>query len=77
MGRNADKQIELLKEKCHIDWNDYSDGEKYGRLIYKEQEDFVDEVNGNAYVRNVWKTHEATPFGEDGSIIRLLIPVTM
>ena len=75
MGRNTDKQIELLKEKCCIDWNDYSDGEKYGRLIYREQEVFVDEVSGLDYVRNLWKTHEATPFGKDDSIIRSLIPV--
>ena len=35
LNRHTDEQIELLKEIHGIDWYDYSDSEKYGRLVYK------------------------------------------
>lgn len=75
MKKKTYEQVELLKEKCGIDWNDYTDGEKYGRLIYRTQETYVDQVSGLDYVRNYWRTHEATPFGNEDSIIRTLIPL--
>lgn len=75
MGKSADKQVEFLKEKFGIDWNGYTDGEKYGRIIYRTQETYVDQVSGLDYVRNYWRTHEATPFGNEDSIIRTLIPL--
>ena len=31
------EQVQMLLEKKGIDWNEYSDGKKYGRFIYKEQ----------------------------------------
>ena len=37
LSLNSDSQIALLKEKKGIDWNDFKGGEKYGRLIHKEE----------------------------------------
>ena len=90
MGLECDEQIaKLLKEK-DVDWNAYSDGEKYGRLVFKEKRVFKHlvadtETRGLAgadvtfmkeeeYIRNVWSTHNATPFGEENNVIRTLIP---
>ena len=33
VGLSSDQQIELLKNEYGIDWNEYSNGKKYGRLI--------------------------------------------
>ena len=74
MNKKTDEQVELLKEKCGIDWNDYTNGEKYGRLVYRTPEVYVDEVSGLDYERNPWGIHEATPFSAEDSIIRTLIP---
>lgn len=88
---DTDEQIALLKEKNGIDWNaDYTDGEKYGRIIYKERKLFKNlvtdvETRGfdnkpfvvtqeQEYIRNVWSIHYATPFGEEGNIVKTLIP---
>lgn len=35
LGKNTDEQIEMLKTEKGIDWNDYPQGQKYGRLIVK------------------------------------------
>ena len=85
IGKHTDEQIALLKAEKGIDWNDYSDGEKYGRLIYKEEETLsttVPKKNSNGvidwtpieYKRNVFKPHGALPFGAENNIIHSLIP---
>lgn len=86
MGLDTDSQVALLNEKEGIDWNiKYNDGEKYGRLIYKEKKVLKnlvpDTENRNVpimveqeYIRNVWETHFATPFSEEGNVIKTLIP---
>ena len=56
--KNADEQIELLKNFNGIDWNTaYNDGEKYGRFVYKIKEPHTREFNGEIipYERSVWK----------------------
>ena len=90
-GLDADEQIGLLMERENIDWNTaYNDGEKYGRLVYKEKRLFknlvVDtETRGLAgtdatfmkeqeYIRNVWESHYASPFADEGNVIKNLIP---
>lgn len=90
-GLDADAQIGLLMERENIDWNTaYNDGEKYGRLIYKEKRLFKNlvadtEARGLAgtdttfmreqeYIRNVWETHYASPFADEGNVIKNLIP---
>lgn len=37
VGLNTDQQIELLKNDYGIDWNEYSNGKKYGRLIRRRE----------------------------------------
>lgn len=84
-NKHTDEQISMLKEKMGIDWNDYSDGEKYGRLIYKEEETFNGTIpmkNANGIIemvpkefkRNRFKSHGASPFGAENNIIHSLIP---
>lgn len=41
MGLNTDEQIAYLEEKAGVVWNNLSDGEKYGRLITRSDEDHV------------------------------------
>ena len=55
----TEKRIKLVElEKNGINWyQDYSNGEKYGRLIYKELVSIATE-NGNTY-RNKWFIHDA------------------
>lgn len=73
---SADEQIEKLKSEKGIDWYQYTDGEKYGRLIYKVKMRMTREVNGQMieYDRNTWVPFGATPFDEEDNIIRELIP---
>ena len=90
-GLDTDAQIGLLMERENIDWNTaYNDGEKYGRLIYKEKRLFKNlvadtDARGLAgtdttfmreqeYIRNVWETHYALPFADEGNVIKNLIP---
>lgn len=84
-NKHTDEQISMLKEKMGIDWNDYSDGEKYGRLIYKEEETFNGTIpmkNANGIIemvpkefkRNRFKSHGASPFGAENNFIHSLIP---
>lgn len=91
MGHETDEQVQMLLEKEGIDWNTaYNDGEKYGRLIYKEKRVFKNfvadtETRGldgaettfmkeQEYIRNVWEPHYASPFSDDGNVIKTLIP---
>ncbi len=85
-GLDTDQQIALLKEREGIDWNTkYNDGEKYGRLIYKEKrvfKNFVPDTKDRSvpvmveqeYIRSVWEDHFAAPFSEEGNVIKTLIP---
>ena len=89
-GKSADEQIELCKIEKGVDWNEFDDGLKYGRLIYKERKLFKNYVVDNEtagydgvavqtmqeqeYIRNVWSSHPADIFGDDNSIIKKLIP---
>lgn len=72
----TDEQVAKLLETKDIDWNNYTDGEKYGRLIYKEEKLLNGVINGEEreYMRNVWESHPASPFGEEDNIIKKLIP---
>lgn len=75
LGKNTDEQIELLKEKVGIDWHDdYSDGQKYGRLIYKTGETFISEY-GTEYERNIWSVHDLKPLTRDNFDELKIIPI--
>lgn len=76
LNLTTDEQIEKLIVEKNIDWAQYSDGEKYGRIIYKEPKEETKEINGEmvTYERNTWTVHGATPFDSEDNIIRTLIP---
>ncbi len=64
-NKNTDEQIKLLKEQVGIDWEDYRDGEKYGRLIYKEKVTLYNSEN-EPYTRTIWKAEEVKKqFGDE------------
>ena len=79
LKKTADEQIQLLLDKHGIDWNAYSLGEKYGRLIYKESEHICKTINGKEteFDRSVWVARGCTPFDEEDNVIRTLIPNKM
>lgn len=59
MGLDTDKQVGLLRQTNGIDWNEYSNDKKYGRLIYKEKESYYNDELDIQYNRYVWKIHDA------------------
>ena len=68
---DTDKQIELLKAEKGVSWEDFEDGKKYGRFIYKEQFELPVENRkpgmNETYIRNVWMVHDAFKLtDEDG-----------
>lgn len=73
---NTDEQIEKLKNEKGIDWNEYTNGEKYGRIIYRIETDCEKEINGSTieFKRNVWTAVGSQPFDNEDNIIRTLIP---
>ena len=63
--KNVDEQIALLNLKTNIDWNTkYNNGEKYGRLIYKETTVNIGD-DGGSFIRNKWLSHELEPLTRD------------
>lgn len=64
-GKDTDEQIRMLFEKHSIDWNAFSDSEKYGRFIYKEKVMKTTEIRGEEveFERNVWIAHPAWLLG--------------
>ena len=58
VNKTADEQIALLKEKQGIDWNDFDDGKKYGRFIYKETVTMNSEQYGT-FERDKFVIHSA------------------
>lgn len=61
-NKNTDKQVALLLETHNIDWNNYSDGEKWGRFIFKV-EDEIKGVDNNGVetttTRKKFRIHDA------------------
>lgn len=56
MGKTADEQIDLLKLSQNINWNNYFDGWKYGRILEKDNIEMM--LNGNSFVRSIWKVKD-------------------
>lgn len=64
-GLTTDQMVELLIKERGIDWNKFSEGEKYGRFLYKEEVVLNNEQG--SFIRNKWFVHEAFPlFKEEG-----------
>jgi len=75
LGKDADTQIEMLKEYKGIDWNDYDNGKKYGRLIYQDMKHMsktLDNGQNIEFDRKVWDSHYAFPLTEEGNKERFL-----
>lgn len=60
LGLKTDEQISLLKNVKNIDWNDYGDGKKFGRFIYKKNIDCSKIINGTEinFVRSIWYAYD-------------------
>lgn len=74
LGLNADEQIEKLKNEKGINWEDYRNGLKYGRLIHRVVRETVVTIAPNKkypdgatlpVIRNSWESVDATPFIKD------------
>lgn len=52
MGHNADEQVSLLFTQMGIDWKGFEEGQKYGRIVSKEEVE-VETENGPC-IRNKW-----------------------
>ena len=64
----TDEQIELLKNVKNIDWNDYDDGKKFGRFIYKKNIDGTTNINGEEinFIRSIWYAYDGFELNGDG-----------
>ena len=69
LGLNTDEQIEKLKLIKGVDWNEYEDGMKYGRFVWKEYREHTDPKYGT-YQRSVYEAKPAWKLNsEDGRTI--------
>lgn len=78
VGLNTDQQIELLKNEYGIDWNEYSNGKKYGRLIRRceyeaEGENPITHEYGMS-IRHKWLAEDAPIFTNEYFEDNKLIP---
>ena len=74
----ADEMITKLKNEQGIDWYEFENGKKFGRLIKKVETPMEKDLpNGQhvKFVRNVWTPVSMTDMKEDASPVRELIPV--
>lgn len=78
VGLTADEMITKLKNEQGIDWYEFENGKKFGRLIKKVETPMEKDLpNGQhvKFVRNVWTPVSMTDMKEDASPVRELIPV--
>ena len=61
VGLNSDKQIELLKEEKNIDWNEFPDDVKNGRIVFRTENEYKTE-DGVPYIRSKWVVQGAKKF---------------
>ena len=76
VGLTSDEMIIKLKDEKGIDWNQFENGKKYGRVIKKVKTQMEKDLpNGEhiSFVRNVWTPVSANDLKEDSTIIRELI----
>lgn len=64
LGKKVDDQIDILLKEKGINWYDFTNGEKYGRFVYKTQESFYNKEHDISYMRSVWKVSGAWPLQE-------------
>ena len=76
VGLTSDEMIAKLKNEKGIDWYDFENGKKYGRIIKKVETPMEKDLpNGEhiSFVRNVWTPVSANDLKEDSTIIKELI----
>lgn len=77
VGLTADEMIAKCKDVKGVDWYDYPNDRKYGRIIKKVETDMEKDLpNGQhiAFTRNIWTPVPANDLKEDDTLIRELIP---
>ena len=66
--KNTDEQVALCNEKTNIDWNDFDDKYKFGRFIFKEENELTTTLpNGKTitFTRNKFTIHPAFELTEE------------
>lgn len=63
MNKHTDEQVQLLLDKCNINWHEYDDGLKFGRVCYKEKIQLESPEYGT-FERNKWAVSPAGLFTE-------------
>lgn len=75
---SSDQQIELLKNEYGIDWNEYSNGKKYGRLIrrciYEAEGENPIIHEKEMSIRHKWVAEDAPIFTNEYFVDNELIP---
>lgn len=77
VGLNADQMIAKCKDVKGVDWYDYPNDRKYGRIIKKVETDMEKDLPDGrhiAFTRNVWTPVPANDLKEDDTLVRELIP---
>lgn len=57
VGKNTDEQIQYMKDTKGVDWNDFDDSMKYGRILHKVPHTFQTILNNEpvSYERKKWE----------------------
>lgn len=74
----TDMQIELLKEELGIDWHKYSNGEKFGRFVYRIKNNIEKDLPNGQHIkfeRNMWTAVQANDIKEDNSIREMIFNI--
>ena len=77
VGLTSDEMIVKLKNENGIDWYDFENGKKYGRVIRKvetEMEKDLPDGQHIEFVRNVWTPVDALDLKDDNEWLKELIP---
>ena len=55
VGKDCDEQVKMVLDQEGVDWNDYDPGKKFGRFIWREDEQFQND--SVEYTRSVWRAY--------------------
>ena len=66
-GKNQSDMQEMCFEKG-VNWNDFPEKQKRGRVIVKTQINYPSKNGGEPYIRNEWKSIAAPDFNKDRSL---------
>lgn len=66
-GKNQSDMQEMCFQKG-VNWNNFPDNQKRGRIIIKEEVNYPGKNGGEPYIRNEWKSIAAPDFNKDRSL---------